>query len=58
MTWAGGQKRLTTKEHSDRVRFDPTTVKQKLPNNGFRLVYPKDAPGDDPMLYEKIQKKV
>lgn len=42
------------REHCDRVRFDPNTVKNKFPNNGFRLIYPKDAPGEDPDLYLKI----
>jgi len=45
------------REHCERVRFDPNTVKIKFPNNGFRLIYPKDAPGEDPDLYLKIQKR-
>lgn len=57
MTSAFGVKRMTAKEHCDRVRFDPTLVEKRLPENGFRLVYPKEAPGDDPALYEKITKK-
>ena len=54
---SGTQKRLTAKEHADRVRFDPRLVQQRLPGNGFRLIYPKEAPGDDPNLYSKIQHK-
>lgn len=48
---------MSVKEHCDRVRFDPTQVKKCLPNSGFRMIYPKDAPGDDPDLYQKIQRK-
>ena len=47
-------KRPTAKEHSDRVRFDPGLVGKHLPDNGFRLIYPADAPGEDPDLYLKI----
>jgi hypothetical protein len=57
MLSVNGQKRLTAKEHSDRVRFDATTVKQKLPRNGFRLVFPRDELADDAAMYERIQKK-
>ena len=49
-----GMKRMTAKEHSDRVRFDPTLVAKRLPKNGFRLIYPADAPGADPDLYRNI----
>ena len=44
-------KRLTAKEHSERVRFDPTLVEKKIKNNKFKLIYPKEAPGEDPDLY-------
>jgi len=54
----GTQKtRLTVKEHADRVRLDPTLVERRYPDNGFRLIYPKEAPGEDPALYEKIVKR-
>lgn len=48
---------MTAKEHCERVRFDPKLVKQKFPSNGFKCIYPKDAQGEDPDLYLKIQKK-
>lgn len=32
-------------------------MEKRLPNSGFRLLYPKEARGDDPDLYVKIQKK-
>ena len=54
---AGIYKRMNVKEHCDRVRFDPSLVAQRFPNSGYRLIYPKDAPGEDPDLYLKIQKK-
>jgi hypothetical protein len=41
-------------EHSQRVRFDPELVESRLPNSGFKLIYPKDAPGADPDLYKKF----
>ena len=50
-------KRLTAKEHSDRVRFDPNIAMSKIKNNKFKLIYPKDAPGSDPDLYLKLQEK-
>jgi tubulin polyglutamylase TTLL6/13 len=53
----GMYKRMSAKEHCDRVKFDPSQVKSKCPNNGFRLIYPKDAPGDDPDLYIKIMRR-
>lgn len=48
---------MSAKEHCEKVKFDPTTVAQRLPSSGFSLIYPKDAPGDDPDLYLKINKK-
>lgn len=48
---SGSYKRMTVKEHCDRVRFDPKDVSMKLPNNGFRLIHPAVAPGPDPELY-------
>lgn len=53
----GTYKRMSAKEHCDKVKFDPMTVAQKLPSSGFSLIYPKDTPGDDPDLYLKIHKK-
>jgi hypothetical protein len=48
---------MSAKEHCDKVKFDPSTVAHRLPNSGFSLIYPKEAPGDDPDLYIKIHKK-
>ena len=50
-------KRLSAKEHSDRVRFDPNLAMQKIKGNKFKLIYPKDAPGADPELYVKLLDK-
>lgn len=50
-------KRLSAKEHSDRVRFDPNQAIDKIKGNKYKLIYPKDAPGPDPALYEKMQEK-
>ena len=45
-------------EHSQRVRFDPEQVEHKLgKSNNFKLIYPREAPGPDPELYTKFQKK-
>lgn len=49
----GAYKRLTVKEHCDRVRFDPTKVARLLPGNMFKLIYPRE----DMSLYEKFQRK-
>jgi tubulin polyglutamylase TTLL6/13 len=41
---AGGFfKRLTVKEHIDRVKFDPKEVSNLDKENGFRLIYPTDT---------------
>ena len=48
---------MSVKEHCDRVKFDPSLVAIRFPNSGYRLIYPKEAPGEDPDLYLKIQKK-
>lgn len=48
---------MSAKEHCDKVKFDPTVVGQKCPKNGYSLIYPKDAPGEDPDLYIKIMRK-
>jgi hypothetical protein len=45
---------MTAKEHCEKVRFDPKLVTQRLPRNAYRLIYPKEAKGDDPELYLKI----
>lgn len=50
----GVYKRLTAKEHCERVRFDPKVWEQRFPNSGYRWIYPQDAPGEDPDLYVKI----
>lgn len=50
-------KRLTAKEHSERVRFDPNLVEKKIKNNKFKLIYPKESTGEDTDLYSKFQKK-
>ena len=50
-------KRLSAKEHSDRVRFDPNIAMQKVRDNKFKLIYPKEAPGSDPDLYTKLQER-
>ena len=45
-------------EHSQRVRFDPEQVDMRLGDqNRFKLIYPKEAPGADPDLYNKFQRK-
>lgn len=52
---SGGQyKRLTVREHIDRVRFDPTQVEKLLPDNGFKLIFPR---AEDDTKYEKFQRK-
>ena len=50
----GTYKRISAKEHCERVRFDPKVVAERFPNSRYRLIYPKDAPGEDPDLYIKI----
>ena len=47
-------KRMTAMEHSQRVRFDPELVESRVRNNKFKLIYPKEAPGPDPDLYNKF----
>ena len=51
-----GQKRLSAQEHANRVKFDPSTVKQKLPDNGFKLVYPNEQ-SENSALYDKVLRK-
>lgn len=50
----GTYKRPSAKEQCERVRFEPSLVKQRLPNSGYKLIYPADAPGADPDLYLRI----
>lgn len=45
---------MSAKEHCERVRFEPNTIYQKFPNNGYKLIFPKEAPGPDPDLYLRI----
>ncbi|TNV73845.1 hypothetical protein FGO68_gene12866 [Halteria grandinella] len=54
MQSGGFFKRLTVREHLDRVRFDPSTVAKNDPGNGFRLVYPTDESGS---RYDKFLRK-
>ena len=45
-------------EHAQRVRVEPESIVDRLSgDNKFKLIYPKDAPGPDPDLYNKFQKK-
>ena len=45
-------------EHMQRVRFDPERVIERMgDDNKFKLIYPKEAPGADPDLYNKFQRK-
>ena len=48
--------RMSVKEHTERVRFDPRLVEKKLKGNKFKLIYPKD-PYDETDIYDKILKK-
>jgi tubulin polyglutamylase TTLL6/13 len=61
MLSGGFFKRLTVREHLERVRFDPGEVAKKDPGNGFRLIYPKgegnSAADDDGWKYEKFLRK-
>ena len=51
---AGGFfKRLTVKEHIERVRFDPKQVKVLDKKNRFRLIYP----ADDSEKYDRFLRK-
>ena len=52
----GIYKRPSAKEQCERVRFQSQLVKQQLPESGYKLIYPADAPGPDPDLYLRIQK--
>lgn len=55
---SGCFKRLTVKEHVEKVRFDPFTVERLHPQNKFKLIYPKptqggSSEGDALSCYEK-----
>ena len=51
-------KRPSAMEHAQRVRVEPESIVDRLSgDNKFKLIYPKDAPGPDPDLYNKFQKK-
>ena len=60
----GNVKRMTVKEHSERVRFDHNLIDQYIPNNNFKRIYPLDpgcgglAPNGDELeeLYVKLEK--
>ena len=39
------------------MRFDPNIAMQKIKDNKFKLIYPKEAPGNDPELYTKLQER-
>ena len=54
---AGGFfKRLTVKEHLERVKFNPHIVERMDPSNGFKLIFPK-AEGEDDTKYDKYLRK-
>jgi hypothetical protein len=38
----GNVKRMTVKEHSERVRFDHHLIDQYVPESGFKRIYPVD----------------
>lgn len=59
MQTGGCFKRLTVKEHLERVRFDPSQVAKLDPSNGFRLIFPMNggSAGDDDTKYDKFLKK-
>ena len=51
-------KRPSAMEHAQRVRLDPDyALSQMSEGNKFKLIYPREAPGSDPDLYNKFQKK-
>lgn len=49
-------KRLSAKEHSDRVRFQANLV-DNIAGNKYNLIFPRQASGSDPDLYLKFQKR-
>ena len=60
----GQRRRMTAREHCERVRFDYSLVDRYVPNNKFKRIYPLDASlagsaenGDDlGELYSKLEK--
>jgi hypothetical protein len=57
---AGGFfKRLTVREHLERVRFDPTSLSKLDPSNGFKLIFPRDPAlsDDNSYKYERFLRK-
>ena len=60
----GNVKRMSVKEHSERVRFDYNLIDKHIPNNGFKRIYPCDpgtagvaSNGDDlEEFYVKLEK--
>lgn len=57
-------KRMSVKEHNERVKFDYNLIDQHIPNNAFKRIYPVDpgkagtaANGDDlEEFYVKLEK--
>ncbi len=60
----GNMRRMTVKEHSERVRFDHTLVDQYIKGNKFKRIYPQEpgmagiaSNGDDLNdVYQKLEK--
>lgn len=60
----GNIKRMSVKEHNERVRFDYNLIDQYIPGNGFKRIYPCDpgqaglaSNGDDlEEFYNKLEK--
>jgi hypothetical protein len=60
----GNVKRMSVKEHSERVRFDHNLIDQYIPHNNFKRIYPPDpgcgglATNGDELeeLYVKLEK--
>ena len=60
----GNMRRMTVKEHSERVRFDYNLINQYIPDNKFKRIYPVDpgtggfATNGDELeeLYVKLEK--
>lgn len=52
----GFYKRLTVKEHLEKVRFNPHMVERMDPSNGFRLVFPRGE-DEDAGKYDRYLRK-
>jgi hypothetical protein len=50
-----GTKRLTAKEHSEKVKFDTSQILSNYPGNKYKQIYPLAEGESDP--YEKFLKK-